>query len=409
MLGARVPPEVERRFARLDRSSFPIARDLPSSFDWRTLGAVSAVKNQAGCGSCWDFAGVAAVESQVLHQRGHRVRPLGAAGPLVRDPRHGLQRRLVLVGLGLPQGLRRRARDLHALPGERRRAVRGRVLHQVRDRAGRGSTSRTTSRPSRPPSSWPPWPRRSAPTATSARTAPAATSTTATTPSTTRSSSWAGTTRPAAARARGCARTAGGVGGAVSAASSGSSTARATSARTRSSSSTTTATRSCTPTTRSTTRRATATAGGPRRGHRPHRGAQERHPRAGEDGRAGDPLDGEPARDRLAGTSSSYGSMDAGETAGGTPAFGVIDRPVRPGRRGGRVRPDHHRRRRLRDRRHVRGHARPDARSSSWTTTRARARSAGSRTPSSGTGTSTRSGRRTSTATSRSRNSSGTS
>lgn len=66
LLGARVPPEVERRFARLDRSSFPIARDLPSSFDWRTLGGVSAVRNQGGCGSCWDFAGVAAVESQVL-------------------------------------------------------------------------------------------------------------------------------------------------------------------------------------------------------------------------------------------------------------------------------------------------------------------------------------------------------
>lgn len=70
LLGARVPPDVERRFARLDATSFPIARDLPSSFDWRTLGGVSSVKNQAGCGSCWDFAGVAAVESQVLISEG---------------------------------------------------------------------------------------------------------------------------------------------------------------------------------------------------------------------------------------------------------------------------------------------------------------------------------------------------
>jgi C1A family cysteine protease len=70
LLGALVPPEVEKRFARLDRSSFPIARDLPASFDWRALGGVSSVKNQAGCGSCWDFAGVAAIESQVLINEG---------------------------------------------------------------------------------------------------------------------------------------------------------------------------------------------------------------------------------------------------------------------------------------------------------------------------------------------------
>jgi C1A family cysteine protease len=70
LLGARVPLDVERRFARLDRSSFPIARNLPASYDWRTLGGVSSVKNQAGCGSCWDFAGVAAVESQVLINEG---------------------------------------------------------------------------------------------------------------------------------------------------------------------------------------------------------------------------------------------------------------------------------------------------------------------------------------------------
>ncbi|MBM3307827.1 MAG: T9SS type A sorting domain-containing protein [Candidatus Eisenbacteria bacterium] len=70
LLGARVPLEVERRFARLDRSSFPIARDLPASFDWRALGGVTPVKNQGGCGSCWDFAGVAAIESQVLLNEG---------------------------------------------------------------------------------------------------------------------------------------------------------------------------------------------------------------------------------------------------------------------------------------------------------------------------------------------------
>jgi cathepsin H len=44
--------------------------DIPSSWDWRTVGGVSPVKNQGHCGSCWTFSTVGCLEAASLIKYG---------------------------------------------------------------------------------------------------------------------------------------------------------------------------------------------------------------------------------------------------------------------------------------------------------------------------------------------------
>lgn len=58
-----IEPSEEEMLKNAHRTFEPPRDDPPSSWDWRELGGMTPPKNQFGCGSCWAFAAVGALES----------------------------------------------------------------------------------------------------------------------------------------------------------------------------------------------------------------------------------------------------------------------------------------------------------------------------------------------------------
>ncbi|KAI8424544.1 hypothetical protein MSG28_003001 [Choristoneura fumiferana] len=60
-------------FPHSDEEVAELADELPENYDMRVEGYISAIKNQAQCGSCWAFSSTAAVEGALARSNGGRI------------------------------------------------------------------------------------------------------------------------------------------------------------------------------------------------------------------------------------------------------------------------------------------------------------------------------------------------
>jgi len=60
--------------------------DVPPEWDWRTMGAVTPIKNQADCGSCWAFSTIANLEGAWVVQGNHSLVSLSEMNVMLCSP-----------------------------------------------------------------------------------------------------------------------------------------------------------------------------------------------------------------------------------------------------------------------------------------------------------------------------------
>jgi len=75
LLGYKAPKS-ENLEAQVENPTELSMEGVPAAKDWRSLGAVNPVKNQAQCGSCWAFSATSSMESAQFIQKGGDLQSL---------------------------------------------------------------------------------------------------------------------------------------------------------------------------------------------------------------------------------------------------------------------------------------------------------------------------------------------